>query len=1004
MIPDKSSSQRQRVTRWVFGVGLLVVLGLAVWAVFTDLTPSARLFREAKLALARGDLPRAENLAQRLARRSGQQGAGNVLAAEVATKLGRPHDAISYFEKVPDDDSPLSIQAFQSAGDLQLHTLFQLSRAEQYYRQILDRKPGELAAHYRMAYVMGLEGRSWEAVPHRLELIRGQRRDPIQLVLLALGDTAEENFHLIEDYVRAAPEDPGSLTARAWMHLRREELDAARRLLERATDANPNLLTAQAWLGRTLIDQPAATFLKWHQSLSAGADQHPEIWFVRGRWAQVNGQPRVAARCFWESVRIDHEHTTANFHLGAVLSTLGETQAAATFRQRAQRLGEFTVAAKTYQSRNIPKNAQTAARLAEELGLLWEAWGWSQVWNQLAPGQPEVLRKIQQLRDQIERIDSEPIRRTAPSVDAAIALDLRSYPLPEWSERTGPVKSSKPPPTRSAADVPLTDVTFDDVAEAVGVQFQFRNGSRPESVGDYMYEMSGGGAGVLDFDGDHWPDLYLTQGADWPPRPDQNAYLDHLYRNPGRDRDQGTGRFEETSSAAGIRENGFSQGPAVGDFDQDGFPDLYVSNIGPNRMFHNNGDGTFSEVTSQTGTAGDRWTISSVIVDLNGDGLPDLYNVNYLAGEGLFDRPCGIKAGTNRTGCSPHEYGAAQDQIYLNLGDGRFAERTAESGIVVPNGKGMGVIAADFDGSGKISLFVGNDAVPNFFFVNEATQAGGDPVFKERAYDAGLAVDADGRAQACMGIAAGDANGDGLIDLCVTNFRAESNTLYLNQSQLTFIDDTRATGLREPSFDMLGFGTQFLDGELDGLPDLVVANGHIGNLKSIGIEYEMRPQYFQNLGDAHFVEGRPEVLGPYFQNKWLGRGLARWDWNRDGKEDFVVNHLSTPAALVTNQTRQVGHRLAVQLRGVTSERDAIGTRVTVTCGSQKWTHQLTAGDGYQACNQRQLVFGLGKATTVDRLEIHWLTGQVQVFGPLAVDREYLVIEGRDSPVLLFPIQ
>ncbi|MDB5386824.1 MAG: tetratricopeptide repeat protein, partial [Planctomycetaceae bacterium] len=857
-----------------------------------DFTSSARLLRDAKLAMARGDLSRAENLALRLARRTGQNAAGNILAAEVATKLERPRDAIGYYEQVPDDGSPANIQALRAMGDLMLNTTYELSDAERSYQRILQHDPHELGAHYRIAYVLGLEGRSWEAVPHRLELIRGNRREPIQLVLLALGDTAEENFHLIEDYLRAAPDDPGALTARAWMHIRREELDAARKLLERATATEPTLMTSQAWLGRTLLERPASDFLKWNRALLPAADRHPEIWLARGRFALVRSQPRIAARCFWESVRLDPESTVANFQLGAVLASLGELKSAELFRRRSRLLQELTTAAKSFQFNNAPRNAETAARLAEELGLLWETWCWLQIWNELVPGRPQLVAKIQKVRRQLDQLDPESLQRSTADANPANQVDLRSYPLPDWEGSDNVAGTAKRAESPEAAIV-----TFSEHAAAAGIRFQFRNGSQPDSVGDYMYEMSGGGVGVLDFNSDGWPDLYLTQGADWPPRPDQNGYLDKLYLNLGN------GHFKEVSQAARIYENGFSQGPTVGDIDQDGFSDLYVSNIGPNRMFHNNGDGTFTELTAETGTAGDRWTVSSVIADFNGDALPDLYNVNYLTGEGLFDRPCGIKAGTNRTGCSPHEFAAAQDQLFLNLGDGRFAERTDEAGIVVPNGKGMGVVAADFDGSGKLSLFVGNDAVPNFLFVNETSQPGAEPRFQERGYASGLAVDADGRAQACMGIAAGDANGDGLVDLFVTNFRAESNTLYLNQSQMSFVDETRRAGLRDASFDMLGFGSQFLDGELDGLPDLVVANGHIANLKSIGIEYEMRPQYFRNLGEARFTELRVEVLGPYFQGKWLGRGLARWDWNRDGKEDFVVSHLATQAALVTNETR-----------------------------------------------------------------------------------------------------
>lgn len=986
MIFRGTALKSSRASVWFSVLVVVALIGFIAWMCVVDWTSANYLVRETKRALIVGDLKRAEELALRLARRSGQQNVGNLYAGEAAAKAGRPQEAIAYYARVPDDGSPPSTQALLATGDLMLNTLYNLSAAESAYQQILRRHPEDLAAHYRMSYVLGLQGRSWEASQHRLELVRGERAEPVQLVLLALADTAEENFHLVDDYARAQPDDPRVLCARAWIHLRREQLDAARTLLQRAVAVEPELLTAQGWLGRTLLEKPDAEFLAWQERLPPAADQHPEIWYTRGRWAQAHAQLEVAARCFWEAVRTDPEHTSANFHLSVVLDSLGQSAPAEVFRQRAKRLGDYTIAGKSFQLSGDRTSLQTAARLAKELGLLWEAWGWTQLLNQRVPGQSRVVDSMKRLRSQLDQLSGQELTRSNPAQNPARQIDLQAYPAKVQKVSASNTHRTV---THSAES---SRVTFADLAESTGLKFQYRNGSQGQSAGNYMYEISGGGVAVLDYDGNGWPDIYLTQGTDWPPRADQREYLDRLYRNLGN------GQFEEVSTAARLFENSFSQGPVMGDFDQDGFPDLYVANIGVNRMFHNNGDGTFTDVTSQSGTPGDGWSMSGVLADLNGDSLPDLYVVNYLSGSDLFERAC-LKDGTLRT-CSPHEFSAAQDRFFLNLGDGRFADRTSEAGLVVPDGKGMGIVAADFDGTGRLSLFVANDAVPNFFFVNETASRGGEPHFAERGYASGLAVDADGRAQACMGVAADDANGDGLVDLFVTNFRGESKTLYLNQSQLTFTDDTRRTGLREASLDMLGFGTQFLDGELDGYPDLVVTNGHIGDLRASGIPFQMRPQYFRNHGQAQFVELPAATLGPFFQEKHLGRGLARLDWNRDGRDDFVVSHLTTPVALVTNQTESAGHFVAIQLRGVTSERDAIGTRVWVTSGSQKWCRQLTAGDGYQASNQRQLVFGLGQSTQIDRVEVHWPAGTTQDLGPLQVDREYLLIEGRQQPVPL----
>ncbi|MBW3543639.1 MAG: CRTAC1 family protein, partial [Planctomycetes bacterium] len=493
--------------------------------------------------------------------------------------------------------------------------------------------------------------------------------------------------------------------------------------------------------------------------------------------------------------------------------------------------------------------------------------------------------------------------------------------------------------------------------------------------------------------------------------------LDRLFRNLGN------GRFEDVTLAATIIEDRFSQGATVGDFDSDGFPDLYVANIGGNRLFRNNGDGTFSDVTERTATAGDRWTTSCLMADLNGDALPEIYAVNYLSGEDVFTRVCNDRGGSGI--CMPQHFPAAQDQLYLNLGDGRFEDITERAGIAVPDGKGLGIVAADFLGRGRLDLFIANDAVPNFFFENQTSgprpstldsrpSSGpqlstlnprpSTPLFSEQALLKGVALNRGGQAEACMGVAAGDADGDGRIDLFVTNFHLESNTLYLQREGGWFDDATRDAGLRQPSLSLLGFGTQFLDADLDGRLDLIVTNGHIDDFTSDGTAYRMPPQFFRGLGGGRFQELPADSLGPYFAERYLGRGLARLDWNRDGREDVVVSHLDAPAALLTNETQPAGHFLVIRLVGVESNRDAIGATVTVRTADAVETGQLTAGDGYLASNQRQLVFGLRTAQRVEEMLVRWPSGREERFVDLAVDAELIAVEGAPAPRILRRLQ
>ena len=319
---------------------------------------------------------------------------------------------------------------------------------------------------------------------------------------------------------------------------------------------------------------------------------------------------------------------------------------------------------------------------------------------------------------------------------------------------------------------------------------------------------------------------------------------------------------------------------------------------------------------------------------------------------------------------------------------------------MVPNGKGLGIIAADFDRSGKLSLFVANDVAPNFFFSNQTSQPGSRPQFVEQALLMGLSLNADAQQESSMGVAADDANGDGLIDLFITNFDNESNTLYCQQPGQIFLDVTQSSNLTDRSVPLLGWGTQFIDGELDGMPDLIVTNGHVNDLRSKGRPYQMPPQYFRNTGKGRFEELSSQTLGPFFEGQYLGRGMARVDWNRDGLEDVVISHLDVPVALLTNTTQKRGHSLSLRLVGVESARDAIGTTVTVKSGNRTLVRQLTAGDGNQSSNQRLLVFGLGESSQAHRVEVRWPSGRIQEFENLAADTEYIVVEGYSDPVHL----
>ncbi|MEX0725953.1 MAG: FG-GAP-like repeat-containing protein [Planctomycetaceae bacterium] len=879
-------------------------------------------------------------------------------------------------------DAPEALGARLASGELLLTHFHHLREAEEEYRQAFELDPHNRAANAALAYILGLSARVREAVPFRLELIRQNQHGPHHLILLAKGDDASENPQQLKPFLAAVPNDPLARLGQAYLQLDQQRYAEAEALLESLARERSNDLEVQSRRGRRLAESGSAEFLRWNAELPATAETHPEVWSARGQWAADHAEPRVAIRCFWEVLLRDPNHVRANYRLGQLLQNEGEPSIAAPFVERSRLLTDYVIAVEQAYLGSDLRPVRQAAQLSEELALFWESLGWYQlVIRYLPDGEPGELEAwaVQGESRLLARTVGLKLERTPAEFNPARQVDLSHYPLPDWTATT------QTAPLQHATSVEESSIHFKDLAGELRIDFQYFDGVPRDQQTHRMYEFSGGGAAAIDYDNDGWTDIYMTQGSDWPPAPSQTRDLDRIYRNLGE-------KFVDVTEQAGIREGGFSQGVAAGDYDGDGFCDLYVGNIGPNTFFRNNGDGTFTEITDAAGTAGNQWTTSCLIADLNGDRLPDLYLVNYLTGPDVYDRTCPEPDGRPRS-CTPPNFNASQDQLFVNRGDGTFRNVTSISGIEVPNGKGLGIVAADFDSSGRLSLFVANDTVPNFFFVNQAAAGGSELQFTEQAMTSGLAVDADGQSQACMGVAAGDADGDGRLDLFVTNFFNQFNTLYRQQESGLFADESRAAGLAQPSLKQLGFGTQFVDGELDGLPDLIVVNGDVDDFTHTGRPYAMLPQYFRNLGGGRFTEVAGEAAGLYFTKAYLGRGMARIDWDRDGREDVIVSHLDATAALVTNRTAHVGNFLQLRLVGTASERMAIGTTVTLEAGGRTWVKQLTAGDGYQASNERMLTFGLGNATAVDRIVIQWPAGTSQEFTAIDVNQTLLCIEG-----------
>ena len=491
-----------------------------------------------------------------------------------------------------------------------------------------------------------------------------------------------------------------------------------------------------------------------------------------------------------------------------------------------------------------------------------------------------------------------------------------------------------------------------------------------------------GGVGLLDYDGDGWLDVYAVQGGPFPPTSLVQGEGDRLFRN------RGDGSFEDATVRAGIASfpRGYGHGVTVGDYDNDGRPDLFVTRWRSYALYRNKGDGRFEDVTDHAGLGGTRdWPTSAAFADLDGDGDLDLYVCHYLFYDPSNPRLCEHPGSPGKYDCLPRDFPSLADHVFKNE-HGRFVDVTSQAGFVDPNGRGLGVVAADFDDDNRIDLYVANDMSANYLFHNL-----GGFRFEETAEAAGAAASADGVYKAGMGIACGDLDGDGLLDLAVTNFFGESMTFYRNLGHGLFADDTALFGLLSPSRPLLGFGVAFLDVNNDGWLDLISTNGHVLDSRP-RIPWKM-PLQLMAGGHGGHLKDVSDRAGEPFRPLHLGRGLAVGDLDNDGRIDAVVVNQNEPLVYLHNQTDRPGHFIRFSLEGTRSNRDAVGTRVTLRCGGRRQTAERIGGGSYQSASDPRLHFGLGDLRQVESVDVRWPSGQLDHYERLDADREYRLREG-----------
>ena len=519
------------------------------------------------------------------------------------------------------------------------------------------------------------------------------------------------------------------------------------------------------------------------------------------------------------------------------------------------------------------------------------------------------------------------------------------------------------------------DVRFTDVTAELGIEFRHVNGERGKK---YFIEPIGSGVALFDFDNDTDLDLYFVNGSDLPGITSSIPSTNRFYRNDG-------GTFTDITDEASVGDTGYGLGCCVGDYNNDGFTDLYVTNYGPNVLYRNNGDGTFTDIATTAGVDGNQFSSGCAFVDVDADGYLDLYVVNYVQFNPDTNPECSRQ--DIPTYCTPEALPGVADVFYRNNGDGTFTDVSESIGIGTARGKGLGIVCGDVDNDGDVDIFVANDTTPNFLYRNERNGV----AMTEDALFAGVALSEEGRAYSGMGANLGDFDNDGYLDIVITNFQDQTNSLYHNAQGGFFTEMSFAKGIGERSLPYLAWGVDFMDANKDGWLDLFIANGHlddnIAEIDPIGT-YAQPNQLFLNHRGIRFSE----ISDAAITQQKVSRGTAFGDIDNDGDVDIVVSNLKDTPTVLRNDSDNASQWLTVKLIGTHCNRDAIGARVTLVSRGLTQMREVKSGSGYLSQNDLRLHFGLGNATTVDTLTVRWLCGKIQTLQNVETNQMLVISE------------
>jgi tetratricopeptide (TPR) repeat protein len=844
---------------------------------------------------------------------------------------------------------------------------------EQDLYKAIQTDPSDQRGHRYLAQLLNAQGRRFESHEHiiALEMLGGMDHAEA-LSLIDLGGP----FRLadFDPFIKKSSLSLFDLGQARILYDRGKKHQEVLAQLVLLADAFPESAAIAAFHGRLLADAgDHEQMVTWLANVPNDVEGHPEYWFCIGSWLRQQQRDREAARAFGEAIRLDPTDRRSLSSLAAILDRLGKPDQARHVQQTAGTLDKIL-------RLSIIANAEQSIWIADQLQKLvrpWESLAWYRHAVEIQGAIPQFANEFQRRREKIQKWQNQGSQDQLRDVrlKTTLGFDIEAFPLPDLNLR--PTLA-----TNNDAKGSMSPLRFNDVAESAGILTTFIS-DYPENGDDlYLHQANGGGIAVIDFDLDGRCDLYFAQSGGDPQTPNGSS-PNQLYRQLP---DQ---QFVDVSLNSQTADRGFSQGVCSADVDQDGFPDLLVANIGRDSLYINQGDGTFREQSDWINDRSDSWTSSIAVGDINGDRLPDLVEVNYLDDPNIFQRPCRGK----QHDCTPQRFRAAKNRYLVGVGDGRLMPWDQIPDSSITPSYGMGVVIANFDRQAGNDVFISNDGDLNYFWKSKKDNGNGFAL-TECASIIGCSVGRSGYSQASMGIASGDFDRNGLLDLLVTNFYDEPVNLYLQNSSQFFVDEALNRNLATPSLKVLGFGTQAADFDNDGWQDAAVLNGHLYNATYAGVPYRMLAQLFRGQSTGFSMQNASDT-GKYWQREQLGRTLALLDFNQDGRMDLVANHLDQPIAILQNDSESKNW-IQLELVGTDSERAAVGASIVVFADDQSWTAWRTSGDGYMCTNEPIIHVGVGEVSSIERIEIHWPAGSLQTIRDLKTNKRYLAIEGESS--------